>query len=127
MLLRNTEKNEQIIDCFCKQYESVLCDTVSKPELYLRMAKFRDASKIHLFNRHWWDETVYLPFDGVKMPCPRNYDAVLQSMYGKNYMTPIRQPSVHGNVIIDLDRPYGDVVREILSVKPWYKRFLYKY
>lgn len=126
-LFSNTKKREIKIDEFCKKYRNVDCDIVSKPALYLRMAKFKEAEKMHLFNRHWWDETVYLPFNGIEMPCPSNYDAVLKSMYGNNYMTPIQADSVHGNVVIDLDRPYQEVVKEMLSKVPWWKRFLYKY
>ena len=126
-LFCNTKKREVKIDKFCKQYQDFDCETVTKPALYLRMAKFKDADKMHLFNKHWWDETVCLPFDGIEMPCPSNYDAILKSMYGNNYMTPIQSASVHGDVVIDLDRPYQEVVKELLSKVPWWKRFLYKY
>ena len=126
-LFCNTKKREQRVDEYCKQYQHVVCDTISKMALYLRMAKFNDSKKLHLFNRHWYDETIFLPFDEVDMPCPSNYDAVLNSMYGNNYMTPIHQPSVHGDVIVDLDRPYEEVVKELLSKYPWWKRFWYKY
>ncbi len=126
-LFCNTKKREVKIDEFCKQYQDYDCETVTKPALYLRMAKFKDADKMHLFNKHWWDGTIYLPFDGIEMPCPSNYDAVLKSMYGNNYMTPIQDASVHGDVVIDLDRPYQEVVKELLSKVPWWKRFLYKY
>ena len=91
------------------------------------MAKFKDVNKIHLFNKNWYEETIYLPFDGMDMPCPLNYDAVLKSMYGNSYMTPIPNLAVHGDVIVDLDRPYKEVVKELLSKVPWWKRFWYKY
>jgi lipopolysaccharide cholinephosphotransferase len=126
-LFCNTKKRGFRVDEFCKQYQNIENDCVSKLALYLRMVKFKDPNKLHLFNRHWYDETVYLPFDGVEMPCPVNYDAVLRSMYGDNYMTPIQQLSVHGDIIVDLDRSYEEVVKELLSQIPWYKRFLYKY
>lgn len=126
-LLSNVEKREDKVNDFCKQYQNVECDTVSKLTLYIRMAKFKDVNKIHLFNRHWYDETVYLPFDGIEMPCPSNYGAVLTSMYGETYMTPIQNLAVHGDVIVDLDRPYEEVVKELLSKHPWWKRFWYKY
>jgi lipopolysaccharide cholinephosphotransferase len=126
-ILFNAKKREEKADLFCKQYQGIECDTVSKLPLYLRTAKFKDGKKIHLFNKHWYDETVLLQFDGWKIPCPYNYDAVLRSMYGNNYMKPIQQASVHGRVIIDLDRSYQDVVNELLLEKPWWKRFLYKY
>ena len=126
-LLCNKKRREIKIDSFCKQYQKEECDIVSKLALYLRMAKFKDVEKIHLFNRHWYDDTVYLPFGEVEMPCPVDYDAVLRSMYGDSYMTPIQQSSVHGEVVVDLDRPYQVVVKELLSQIPWWKRFWYKY
>lgn len=126
-LLCNVKKRRRKIDEFCKQYQNVECDTVSKMALYLRMKKFKDAESMHLYDRHWWDETIWLPFDGSEMPCPSNYDEVLRSTYGDTYMTPIQQRSVHGEVIVDLDRSYEEVVKELLSKIPWWKRFLYKY
>ena len=126
-LFCNTKKRGQKVEMFCKQYQAIECDTAAKLALYLRIAKFKDASKIHLFNKHWYDETIILPFHDLEMPCPKEYDAVLRLMYGDTYMTPIRQSSYHGEVVLDIDRPYQDVVKELLSKKAWWKRFWYKY
>jgi len=126
-LMCNVKRREKKVNDFCIQYQNVECDIVSKLTLYIRMAKFKDVNKIHLFNKNWYEETIYLPFDGMDMPCPLNYDAVLKSMYGNSYMTPIPNLAVHGDVIVDLDRPYKEVVKELLSKVPWWKRFWYKY
>ena len=123
----NVRKREEKVEKFCKQYKSINCDSISKLQLYIRMSKFKDVHKLHLYNKHWYDETVYLPFERIDMPCPANYDEVLRAMYGNNYMTPIQAASVHGDVVIDLDRPYQEVVKELLSKVPWWKRFLYKH
>lgn len=126
-LFFNAKKREEKVDRFCKQYQGIECESISKLLLYLRTAKFKDGSKIHIFNKHWYDKTIYLPFNDINIPCPKYYDVVLKTMYGDNYMTPIHKPSVHGNVIIDLDRSYETVVEELLSQYPWWKRLLYKY
>ena len=91
------------------------------------MTKFRDADKLPLFYKEWYKETAMLPFDGFELPVPKEYDSVLKLMYGETYMTPIRESSIHGEVVLDLDRPYQVVVEELLSEIPWWKRFLYKY
>lgn len=126
-LFFNATKREEKVNRFCKQFLAIECENVTKLALYLRMGTIRDADKLPLFNRHWFDETISLTFDGIDMPCPKSYDSVLRSMYGDDYMTPLRSSSVHGNVIIDLDRSYEDVVKDCLSMIPWWKRFGYRY
>ncbi len=126
-LLFYSKKRAEKIDCFCKQYNKTDNDFVTKTLLYLKMGKFLDAGKLPLFNKHWYNETVLLPFDGISIPCPKNYDEALRTMYGDTYMTPLRESSIHGEVIVDLDRPYEEVVKELLHEIPWWKRFLYKY
>ena len=125
-LLHNTKKRELVIEKFSRQFNNVECETVSKPSMYIRMAKYKTADIVKYYNRHWWDETVYLPFENIKIPCPQNYDEILKVMYG-DYMTPVKAPSAHGDLYVDLDRPYQEVVKEMLSKVPWWKRFLYKY
>lgn len=50
----------------------------------------------HLFrNKHWYDGTLYLPFEDVEMPVPSGYDEILTKQYG-DYMTPVKASSYHG-------------------------------
>ena len=32
--------------------------------------------------RVWYEETIYLPFEGIQLPCPKQYDSVLRAWYG---------------------------------------------
>lgn len=123
----NVEKREKKVDRFCKQFQGVDCDILSKLPLYMRIEKFSDVTKLPLYNKDWYDDTVILPFNGLNMPCPVNYDLALRTMYGNNYMTPLKVASLHGEVIINLDRPYQEVVNELLHEIPWWKRFFYKH
>lgn len=43
----------------------------------------------------WFGEPVYLPFEGMSLPAPREYEKLLEMSYGKNYMTPVQMPA-HG-------------------------------
>jgi len=126
-LLFYTDRRAIKINEFCKQFNKTKCDTYSRLALYLKMTRFNDADKLPLFNNYWYNETVMIEFDGLELPCPKEYDSVLKLMYGDNYMTPIRESSIHGEVVLDLDRPYQIVVKELLSKIPWWKRVFYKY
>lgn len=56
------------------------------------------------FKECWYDETVYLPFEGIKLPCPANYHEVLVTTYG-DYMTPVQGGSIH-------DYPFYKIYQE---------------
>lgn len=39
------------------------------------------------YQKEWYDEAVYVPFENIEIPVPKEYDKVLTAMY-KDYMTP---------------------------------------
>jgi len=63
--------------------------------------------------RSWYDETVMLPFEGIEMPAPKEYDKVLTTLYGTDYMTPRHDSSGHGNVILDAEHDYKEVLMKM--------------
>lgn len=67
--------------------------------------------------RAWYDETVMLPFEELEIPAPIGYDKVLTTLYGANYMTPRQDSSGHGEVILDAERDYREVIQELKSRK----------
>ncbi|MCQ2244967.1 MAG: LicD family protein [Bacteroidaceae bacterium] len=81
------------------------------------------------FRNNWcglredYDDVVYLPFEMLTIPVPKNYDRVLTAQYGE-WKKPLQVPSTHGNVILDTSRSYKVVLREIDSegLKKWLKR-----
>jgi len=58
---------------------------------------------------------VMLPFEDMEMPVPAGYDKVLTALYGANYMTPRQDSSGHGEVILDAERDYKEVLKEVLK------------
>ena len=65
-----------------------------------------------LRDKEWYSETVYLPFEDVMMPLPKEYDKILRLQYG-DYMTPVKAPSYHGRFwALTADRPYQECSRE---------------
>lgn len=47
------------------------------------------------WNKEWFDEIVYLPFENMMLPCPKMYHEVLEATMGKDYMTPIKFLNAH--------------------------------
>ena len=55
-------------------------------------------------NKHLYDETVWLPFEFMNIPCPAGYDEFLTKRDG-DYMKPSQIPTTHGGSILDADHP----------------------
>ncbi len=78
------------------------------------------ADKV-VWDKSIFDETVYLPFEHLMVPAPKEYDAFLKKKYGANYMTPVKAPTVHGFVVFDTERSYVELLPK---VRKEYKRSL---
>ncbi|MDE7253369.1 MAG: LicD family protein [Acetatifactor sp.] len=48
-----------------------------------------------VFDKHWFDDVEYLPFESVLVPVPKNYLDVLRIVYGEDWRTPIRGGADH--------------------------------
>ena len=57
-----------------------------------------------------YDDVVWLPFEGTKIPCPVDYDEVLRVSYGE-YMKPVKAPSVHGEIMYDAHHSYKELLK----------------
>lgn len=63
--------------------------------------------------KEWFRETVYLPFEYMKIPAPIDYDKVLTQCYG-NYHQFIQGGSAHENIILNPDLPYDQYFAKYL-------------
>lgn len=88
-----------------KRYENKIASFCSVSSSKLCNVTFDNIDK-DVFDKKWFDEVVYLDFEGLKMPCPKNYDEVLRVEYGANYMTPIMASSKHGETYFDVNNSY---------------------
>lgn len=61
-------------------------------------------------DKHYFDETVWLNFETLKVPVPQRYDEYLRLMYGDDYMTPRQVPTVHGGVLFDTEHSYKEIL-----------------
>lgn len=89
-------------------YSSSPSEYVAMPTLYLaNLLKYR-------MKKEWYSETTMLPFEDIMIPVPKDYDKVLTEYYG-DYMTPVKSPTAHGASLIDTNRSYKDVIKDIKS------------
>ena len=63
-------------------------------------------NKEHIFDRKSFDETIYVDFEGYKLPIPIGYKNILERYFGPDYMTPKVYPSAHGYVYYDTEKSY---------------------
>jgi lipopolysaccharide cholinephosphotransferase len=71
-----------------------------------------DISKMKFRNKHYYDETVWLPFHDMKIPVPKEYDALLRDLFG-DYMKPVKGTQSHDNIIVDTERSFKEVLAEL--------------
>lgn len=93
--------------------------TFAEYDNLFRMHSIKDNSNIsfisfyyelerYLRDKHWYDETIYLPFEDIMMPVPIGFDRILTLQYG-DYMKPVKAPTMHGGFeVLDTERSYLD-------------------
>jgi len=76
-----------------------------------------------------FDQTVWLDYEDLKVPAPARWDEYLRTMYGDDYMTPIKSPNMHGSLVIDTHRDYRDVLPEVQRNyrQSLWKRLIHKF
>ncbi|MBQ8462931.1 MAG: LicD family protein [Prevotella sp.] len=67
----------------------------------------------NLLDKHIFDGTVMMPFERVMVPVPQGYEQFLRTQYGDDYMTPRQVGTAHGEVVLDADRPYEELLPEV--------------
>lgn len=93
--------------------ESTIKQYTNKPSRYLGCV-ILSGPKLskYLYDTDSFKDTVMLPFEDILIPAPVGYEGILTMLYG-DYMVPVKAPTMHGNVIFDTNRPYGEVIKEL--------------
>lgn len=71
-----------------------------------------DGDKL-IFDKHIFDNTLWVPFENMEVPIPSEYDKFLRTQYGDDYMTPVMAPTNHGQLILDPDHNYKELLPEV--------------
>lgn len=77
------------------------------------VAKLGNDSDKWMFDKEWFNKTLWVPFENMTVPIPAGYDQILRTQYGDNYMTPIKAPNSHGQLIIDTEHSYKELIPEV--------------
>lgn len=75
-----------------------------------------DISKFKRRNKHYYDETVWLPFHDMQIPAPKGFHELLTDLFG-DYMKPVKGAQSHSIVAVDCDRSYKEVLAELRNKK----------
>lgn len=84
-----------------------------------RVAQLGNDGDSLIFDKDIFDNTLWVPFENMEVPIPGGYDKFLRTQYGDNYMTPIMAPTNHGQLVLDPDHSYKELLP---SVRKAYRR-----
>lgn len=100
------------IPVMARKYEEI-CKWHSDSEFVDKIMARMDINTIHRFRKEWFEESILWEFEGYKFPIPKDYSLVLEELYGKDYMIPKKEATYHGGLIIDTERSYSEVLKEL--------------
>lgn len=75
-----------------------------------RVAKIGNDGLKLVYPKHIFDETIVVDFEYLKLPVPAGYDEFLRIQYGDNYMTPVMTPTTHGELLLDAEHSYKQLL-----------------
>ena len=87
---------------------------------YVGEISFRSNDPKLIWPRSWFDETVYLPFENIEIPCTKHYKEMLYSEFG-DWETPVQGGSIHEMSDFDTEISYTQKL-EIRTNLPAYIR-----
>ena len=95
------------------QYENLFRKYSIDDNRFISCYSFQVNPRHFLRDKEWYSETVYLPFEDMMMPLPKEYDKILRLQYG-DYMTPVKAPSYHcGFLALTAEKSYQECLREM--------------
>ena len=78
----------------------------------MMLAKMFDESiRERPFRKEWFDETIYLPFETIELPAPKEYEKVLERRYGDDWRTPVQDEETHVGFLHSADIPWREFFR----------------
>ncbi len=64
----------------------------------------------YIWEKTDFKESIEMPFEFISLPVPKGYDNILRTQYG-DYMKPVQANSLHGETIMDPEKPYTEYLR----------------
>lgn len=63
---------------------------------------------MYFIQANWYNESLIVPFEMFNVEIPKEFNNILTSIYGSDYMTPMKEGTAHGHVIIDADKSFEE-------------------
>lgn len=111
----------RIAKVYCKiyDYETLLRKTeqvrsrISFDEAEV-ICQITHGSSFLKFPRHYFDSAIMMDFEYIKLPVPKEYDAILRTHYGE-YMElpPVEKRGQHHEILFDPDKPYTEYIGKL--------------
>ncbi len=76
-------------------YDQVCSLTTREEADYLTRYDEYAKDRNRKYPKEWLENTIDLPFEGMEMPVPVVYDAVLKARFGDGYMIPVQERALH--------------------------------
>lgn len=105
-----------------KRFEDLMRSSASDDCRNVSCISFIMDTEHFLRDKHWYDETVWMPFEDIQMPVPVGYNQILTKQYG-DYLVPRQAGSYHTFWRLDPDKPFTEYIPEL---KEFYKKTLHE-
>jgi lipopolysaccharide cholinephosphotransferase len=108
--IKNWYKSKKEIDkvgfvSYYRAYEELFRKySVTESPLLTKLSAFK--TKYKGIDRTFFDETLFVDFENIKVPVPKEYDSYLKLMFGDNYMIPLQVSTLHGGLFFDTEHSY---------------------
>lgn len=90
---------------FFAKYDNLIKQYNDKPHRRVSIFSWL-FKKRYLRDRDWYNETIYMQFEDIMIPVPKEYDKILTTQYGE-YMKPVNESTMHGGfLVLDTERSY---------------------
>ena len=74
---------------------------------------YKYSTRRRIRKRASYNEQVWMPFEDAVFPAPNDTHDALVCYFGKNYMTPLHEPTAHGHRYLDATRPYKEIADKL--------------
>ena len=96
-----------------KQFEKHCGHVIFKSNTVDKVSFIMERNGYRFIPKDCYKESIEVNFEDTKIPIPKGYDAILRAMYGENYMIPMKIPTFHGELIIDTEKSYKEVLEKL--------------
>ena len=102
LFVRDKEKYVRAFEKNLKRYSNEKSKLWGNRTLVFKCPKSRRPLKDY-------QDLIYMPFESIQVPVPRNYDSMLRQQYGDYMQIPQNEKgTIHGDLILSTDYTFDD-------------------